>query len=91
MEQAAKHIVFLGRVQGMGFRFTALNIANRYRLTGYVRNLPNGNVEMLVQGPAETIDNCVCDIQDSFSGCVRQTDVEIVTLDPNLTDFKITF
>jgi acylphosphatase len=91
MEQAAKHIVFSGRVQGVGFRFTALNIANRYHLTGYVRNLSNGSVEMLAQGQAETIDGCIRDIEDSFTGYVRQTEVESVTPDPNLTEFKITF
>ena len=91
MEQAAKHIVFSGSVQGVGFRFTALNIANRYHLTGYVRNLPSGSVEMLAQGPAETIDGCIRDIEDSFTGYVRKTDIEPVTPDPNLKDFKITF
>lgn len=91
MDLVAKHVVFSGRVQGVGFRFTALNIANRYRLTGYVRNAPNGAVEMLAQGEAEIIDDCVHDIQDSFAGYVRQTDVEPATPDPKLTDFKITF
>ncbi|MGA2171983.1 MAG: acylphosphatase [Sedimentisphaerales bacterium] len=91
MDLTAKHIVFSGRVQGVGFRFTALNIANRYRLTGYVRNLPNDAVEMLAQGPADTIDNCVRDIQDSFAGCIRQIDVEPATPDQSITDFKITF
>ncbi|MFH1371731.1 MAG: acylphosphatase [Planctomycetota bacterium] len=91
MEIAAKHITFSGDVQGVGFRFTALNVANRCRLTGYVRNLPNGSVEMLAQGPAEIIDSCVRDIEDSFTGYIRQTDVEVVTPDPNLTNFKITF
>lgn len=91
MEQAAKLVVFSGRVQGVGFRFTALNIANRYHLTGYVKNLSNGSVEMLAQGQAETIDSCIHDIEDSFSGYIRQTDVETVTLDPNRKEFKITF
>jgi acylphosphatase len=91
MDIAAKHIVVSGRVQGVGFRFTALNIANRYRLTGHVRNLSNGAVEMLLQGPSETIDNCIRDLQDSFAGCISQTDADVVTLDPNLTDFRITF
>jgi acylphosphatase len=91
MDIVAKHIVLSGRVQGVGFRFTALNIANRYRLTGHVRNLSNGAVEILLQGPSETIDNCIRDLQDSFAGCIRQTDVDVVTLDPKLTDFRITF
>jgi acylphosphatase len=91
MELTAKHIVFSGNVQGVGFRFTALNVANRYHLTGYVKNMPSGSVEMLAQGPAETIDGCVRDIEDSFTGYIRKTDVEIVPPDPKLKDFKITF
>jgi len=91
MDVIAKHIVFSGRIQGVGFRFTALNIASRYELTGYVRNIPDGDVEMLAQGPAEMIDNCVRDLQDSFVGTISHIDIEDVTPDPKLTDFRITF
>ena len=59
MEQSAKHIIFSGRVQGVGFRFTVLNIANRYMLKGIVRNLPDGTVEMIAQGSVEDIDSCI--------------------------------
>jgi len=91
MDVIAKHIVFSGRIQGVGFRFTALNIANRCGLTGYVRNMPDGDVEMLAQGPAEMIDNCVRDLQDSFVWTISHIDIEDVTPDPKLTDFRITF
>ncbi len=91
MEQVARRIIFSGRVQGVGFRFTALNIATRYKLTGYVRNLPSGSVEMVAQGPEGIIDSCNQDIQESFSGYIRETDIQPRTHDPKLTDFKITF
>lgn len=91
MDVIAKHIVFSGRVQGVGFRFTALNIANQCGLKGCVRNLPDGDVEMLVQGTAEMIDACVRDLQDSFVGTISHIDIEEATPDPKLTDFRITF
>jgi acylphosphatase len=91
MDLIARHIVFSGRVQGIGFRFTALNIANRYGLMGHVKNLPDGDVEMLAQGPAEMIDNCISDLQDSFVGTISHIDIEDATPDPKLTDFRITF
>ena len=91
MELTARKIVFSGRVQGVGFRFTALNIANRYELKGYVRNIPDGEVEMLAQGAAEMIDECVRDLQDSFVGTISHIDIEEATPDPKLTDFRITF
>ena len=91
MKLTARKIVFSGRVQGIGFRFTALNIANRYDLKGYVRNIPDGEVEMLAQGSAEMIDDFVRDLQDSFVGSISHIDIEEATPDPKITDFRITF
>lgn len=44
----AKHIFYSGRVQGVGFRYTTKRIATGYEVTGWVRNLPDGRVEMQV-------------------------------------------
>ena len=87
----ARHIIFTGRVQGVGFRFTALDIAERYRLTGLVRNLPDGTVEMLAQGTAQTIADCLRDIQETFAGYIKKTRIEEIPPDPQYEDFKITF
>ncbi|MHC4074212.1 MAG: acylphosphatase [Planctomycetota bacterium] len=85
------HIIFTGRVQGVGFRFTAHRMANRHQLTGYVRNLRDGTVEMLAQGRVEDIDDCIRDIQEYLPGHVRDTKIEEVPPNPTSTDFKITF
>ena len=45
-----KHIIFHGSVQGVGFRYYSEHKANQLRLTGWVKNLYNGDVEMEVQG-----------------------------------------
>ena len=87
----ARHIIFSGSVQGVGFRFTAHRIAGQHQLTGYVRNLTDGTVEMLAQGPAEDIDDCIRDIQESLPGHVRGMEVQEVPPNPKHTDFKITF
>lgn len=52
-----KHILFYGRVQGVGFRYHATYKARLLGLTGWVRNLYDGSVEMEVQGEAELIDD----------------------------------
>jgi acylphosphatase len=91
MDVIARHIVFSGRVQGVGFRFTALNIANRYELKGFVKNLHDGDVEMFAQGTAQMIDDCIRDLQDSFVGTISHVDIEEVAPNPKLTDFRITF
>jgi acylphosphatase len=91
MEQIAKHIIFTGRVQGVGFRFTALDIARRYRIDGFVRNLFDGTVEMVAQGNPEAVSDCIRDINESFSGYIRDTRIEEISTDPRYKDFKITF
>ena len=83
----AKHIIFIGQVQGVGFRFTAFRIANGYKLTGFVRNSPDGNVEMRAQGSSDDIADCIRDIQDSFSGYIRETKIEEIPLNPQYKDF----
>lgn len=44
------YIIYSGQVQGVGFRWRLTQIARKYNLTGYVRNLSNGDVETEVQG-----------------------------------------
>ncbi len=87
----ARHIIFSGRVQGVGFRFTAHRMAGRHQLTGYVRNLRDGTVEMLAQGSAQDIDDCVRDIQEALTGYVRDIKIEVIPTNPTYRDFRITF
>ncbi len=87
----ARHIIFIGRVQGVGFRFTAHRMANRHQLTGFVRNLSNGSVEMLAQGTTDDIDDCIEDIKEYYPGHIRDMNINEIPPDPKHTDFKITF
>ena len=41
---------FSGHVQGVGFRYTTRSVASRFAVTGYVRNLPDGRVELVAEG-----------------------------------------
>jgi acylphosphatase len=91
MDQIARHIIFTGRVQGVGFRFTARDIASRHQITGFVRNLPDGTVEMVAQGYAEDVENCITDINDYFGHYIRKTDIQQYSYDHLYTDFRITF
>jgi len=89
MDQTAKHVIFRGRVQGVGFRYTARQVAGQYRVTGFVRNLPDGTVEMLLQGDPTEIDNCITDVQSEFAGHIRDTQVEPAPYNPRYTDFRV--
>jgi acylphosphatase len=53
------HIVVRGVVQGVGFRMYTELEANRLGLRGYVRNLPDGAVEIVAEGPADAIERLI--------------------------------
>lgn len=56
------HIFVEGRVQGVGFRYFVSMHAQSYGLTGSVKNLDNGLVEIYVQGESDTIDQFLATI-----------------------------
>jgi acylphosphatase len=52
----AKHYLIRGRVQGVGYRYFALEAAERHQIRGYVRNLPGGEVEVHAVGEEIALD-----------------------------------
>lgn len=91
MNRIAKHVVFRGHVQGVGFRYTTHRIAGRYDLTGFVRNCSDGTVEMLVQGPGEEVDACLQDIQGAFAGDIRNTQTTDLPYTAGYDSFRIMY
>ena len=55
-EMVRRHFIFSGRVQKVGFRIEVIELAKRLGLTGWVNNLPNGDVEAQLQGAKNKID-----------------------------------
>lgn len=49
------HVFWAGRVQGVGFRYTAEAVALELNLVGWVRNIPDGRVEAIVEGPEKPL------------------------------------
>ena len=71
------HIYYAGVVQGVGFRFTAERIALDLDLTGWVRNLPDGRVEVLMEGENPKIKKFLKKIDESFlKGYIDDVDIE---------------
>jgi acylphosphatase len=61
-------VFYSGRVQGVGFRYTVKTLASGFEATGIVRNLPDGRVELAVEGTREELEAFRRAIQDSEVG-----------------------
>ena len=66
--------LFSGAVQGVGFRFTTERIARRYPVTGYVRNLPTGQVELLAEGEEKSLEDFLKAIREAFLSSIRNVE-----------------
>ncbi len=91
MPVIAKHIIFKGSVQGVGFRYTSRRIAKKYDLTGYVKNLSDGSVEMVIQGEKTDVNYCIEDVCASFSSYIRDKDIKICPAQPQYVEMGIAF
>jgi acylphosphatase len=65
---------FQGRVQGVGFRYTVRNIASQYNVAGYVKNLADGRVELVMEGPTQEMDHLLDEVQNRMNGFIRNFD-----------------
>jgi acylphosphatase len=52
----ARLVYYSGNVQGVGFRATTVHLARSHPVTGWVRNLPDGRVQLMVEGSADAVD-----------------------------------
>ncbi len=79
-EKMRKHIFFYGRVQGVGFRYYAVQKANQLGLTGWVKNLYDGSVEMEVEGQEELIDQLIIFLQNRTYIWIERIDAKKIPL-----------
>lgn len=75
-----KHIYFYGRVQGVGFRYYAVQKANQLGLTGWVQNLCDGRVEMEVEGQESLIDQLILFLQNRTYIWIEKLDARSIPL-----------
>jgi acylphosphatase len=76
MATICKRVTYAGRVQGVGFRYTAQQLAAGYpRVAGHVRNLPNGEVELVAEGPADQVDAFLAAVAQRMAGYIEHTTV----------------
>lgn len=68
---------YSGRVQGVGFRYTVKTVATGFEVTGTVRNLPDGRVELVAEGAADELEAFRTAIRDAgLAGFIQDERVE---------------
>lgn len=88
---AAKRVIFEGRVQGVGFRYTTKDIARGFDVRGWVKNLPDGTVELQVDGEAEEVAAFLKEIaeESAMAHHIRSMHVEPIAPLDRVTGFTI--
>ena len=63
-------VYYSGMVQGVGFRYTVRMLARRFAVTGFVKNLPDGRVQLVVEGRAEEVQGLLRAVAAEMGRCV---------------------
>ena len=77
--KVCKRVHYWGHVQGVGFRYTTLHLAGQFKVTGYVSNLLDGQVELLVEGEADEVERFLQRVTDKMAGYIKGQKVEDAT------------
>ena len=77
--QGRVHVSFSGRVQGVGFRYTARALAQRYNVVGFVRNLADGRVELEAEGLPRQVRAYLEEVQRAFRHYIDEQEVRWLT------------
>ena len=80
---------FTGRVQGVGFRYTALQVAREFDISGFVANLPDGRVQLEAEGSPDQIEGFIAAVEERMHGHVKKVDRLKDTREAQFTGFSI--
>ena len=88
-ESSTTRVIYSGNVQGVGFRWNAREMARQFPVTGFVRNLPNGTVELVVHGTSVSVQEYLDAIAYHFRHYITRTDNQPTSADEEFESFEI--
>jgi acylphosphatase len=65
---------FSGHVQGVGFRYSTRRLAENFNVTGFVRNLADGRVQVVVEGQPSEVQRFLSSVEDELSQYIQRVD-----------------
>ncbi len=84
-------VFYSGRVQGVGFRFTAESIAGELGVCGWVKNLRDGNVQLMAEAEEGILKDFLSKIKESFSPYIADSDITWLEATSEFQGFEIRF
>ncbi|MCX5699315.1 MAG: acylphosphatase [Candidatus Omnitrophica bacterium] len=85
------HVYYSGRVQGIGFRYTVLDIARQQKIGGWVKNLDDGRVEVVVEAEEDILNSFLQQVNQHFSQYIKDVNIEWLPASGELSIFEIKF
>ena len=85
MSKQRQEVHFRGRVQGVGFRWTVQRIAKHFDVAGYVRNLPDGRVQLVVEGMPDELSRFLLAIEAEMATYIADRSVSTA---PAIDEFE---
>lgn len=86
-----QHLIYHGRVQGVGFRYTTNRIARRYEVKGYVKNLPSGTVELIVTGDETEVSSFLEELEAHFASHVTEKETSLDHSAEQFSQFSVRY
>ena len=82
-------VFYSGRVQGVGFRYQVLQVAKQFEVSGFVRNLSDGRVQLEAEGQETEVKAFVEEVRDQLSVFIRQVESSAARREPRFKGFII--
>lgn len=89
MSHERREVFYRGHVQGVGFRFRTRQISSAYAITGFVENLPDGGVHLIVEGDRNEIDQFLTEVDQRMASNIRDRRTDTQPAQGKFTAFSI--
>jgi acylphosphatase len=85
------HLFFSGTVQGVGFRFTTRALAQKHKVKGWVKNLPDQRVEIIAEAEKDNIDRFIAELKERFKHNISDIEKSENKPTEHYQNFRVTF
>lgn len=85
------HVVYTGRVQGVGFRYTACEVANKNNVVGWVKNLPDERVEVVGEGEEAALEKFATELNSMMATYIHGKSEYFEPASGEFSSFRINY